>query len=89
MIVTPCSTNAKADEIIPLAFFKPGTIFDQNLIRIDGPFLACAFRNMHNGIIFQLARRDNYTHFIGAFTHQYIVPGSKFRFKFCSLDPAK
>jgi serine/threonine protein kinase len=88
-IVKPSSTNARADEIIPLAFFKPDTIFDQNLLRTDGPFLECAFRNMHDGITFQFARRDNYNHFLGAFTYQYVVPGSEFRFRSCSLESAE
>lgn len=87
-IVTPCSTGAQLDAIIPLTLFDPDTIYDQNRLRSNHLPLQCAFRNMHDGTIFHFAKRDNYHHFLGAFTHQRTATESEFRFKSCVLESA-
>lgn len=87
-IVTPNSTRTSADDIVPLALFDPEALFDQNRFRSNGPFLQCAFRNMHDGITFHFAKRWDYYHFLTAFTHQNVQSGSEFRFRSCTLESA-
>jgi len=87
-MVVPSSTRAQLDEFVPLAFFDPDVIFDQNRFRTNGLFLQCAFRNMHDGVILHFARREHFNHFLGAFTRQYICPGSEYRFRSCVLESA-
>ncbi|KAF2184945.1 hypothetical protein K469DRAFT_167381 [Zopfia rhizophila CBS 207.26] len=87
-IVTPSSAKTSSDEFVPLALFDPDSLFDQNRFRSNGPFLQCAFQNMHDGVTFHFAKRWDFYHFFGAFTHQHVQPGSEFRFKSCKVEAA-
>jgi hypothetical protein len=40
---------------------------------------------MHDGFKFHFARRTDYYYFLGAVTHQAVVPTSEFRFRHCKI----
>jgi len=86
IMVTPCTTKNEKDEIIPISMFDASTIYEQNHFRTNEPFHQFAFRTMHDGITFHIAKRRDFNHFLGALTHQHVCTGSEFRLRACEVD---
>lgn len=85
MVVTGTSRTSR-EEIIPISLFDTESVFDQNRLRNNAPFLQCAFRIMHDGTIFHFAKWVDFNHFFGAVTHQRVCSNSIFRLKSCQLE---
>ncbi|OCK81273.1 hypothetical protein K432DRAFT_22276 [Lepidopterella palustris CBS 459.81] len=88
-IIMPNSTLRNRDDFIPVGLFDVDTLFDENRLRADGISLQCAFRNMHDGVIFHFHKRSDFYHLQGALTNQFPRERSEFRFRSCSLEQAR